>query len=177
MLQVVAEPPGAAYLYVKNELIKDFEPPLTGWASVKPEVFETLDFWDIWNLRLSETANRFEVGSPSLLSFIGANEALKMLLDLGIDNIERRVLKLTDYLIEALKNQGLALQTPEDRQHRSRIVNYKIKNPQETIEKLNSKGITVSARAHGVRASPHFYNTEEEIDSLVNETRNSQKNH
>jgi len=164
-------PPGAAYLYVKKQLIKDFEPPLAGWASVKPEVFETLDFWDIWSLRLSETASRFEVGSPSLISFVGATEALRMLLSYGIENIERRVLKLTDHLIEALKKQGLALQTPEDTQHRSGIVNYKIKNPQEAVQKLNSRGIIVSARAHGVRASPHFYNTEEEIDYLVNETK------
>ncbi|MEM2093038.1 MAG: aminotransferase class V-fold PLP-dependent enzyme [Candidatus Bathyarchaeia archaeon] len=77
-------PSGAGYLYVKEELIENFEPPFIGWASVKPEVFETLDLWDIWNLRLSENASRFEVGSPSAISFIGASEAIKMLLKLGI---------------------------------------------------------------------------------------------
>jgi len=67
-------PPGAGYLYVKDELIEKFEPPFVGWASVKDEVFETIDFWDIWSLKLSETASRFEVGSPSFISLTGARK-------------------------------------------------------------------------------------------------------
>ena len=164
-------PPGAGYLYVKKELIEKFEPPFLGWASVKPEVFETIDLWDIWSLKLSETASRFEIGSPSFLSFIGATEALKMLLNFGIENIERRILKLTSHLIESVKELGLKLQTPEEPQYRSGIVNFKIEKPQEIVEKLNNKGIIVSARAHGIRVSPHFYNTEEEIDRLMEEIK------
>jgi cysteine desulfurase/selenocysteine lyase len=164
-------PPGAGYLYVKEDLIEKFEPPFVGWASVKPEVFETIDFWDIWSMRLSETASRFEVGSPSFISLAGATEALKMLLDIGIEKIEKRILKLTDHLIEAVKDLELELQTPEEPQCRSGIVNFKIDKPQEVAEKLNNKGIIVSPRAHGIRVSPHFYNTEEEIDRLVREIK------
>jgi len=164
-------PPGAGYLYVKGELIEKFEPPFVGWASVKPEVFETIDFWDIWSLRLSETASRFEVGSPSFISFVGAAEALKMILNFGIENIEGRILKLTDYLIASIKNLGLKLFTPEEKQYRSGIVLFKIQKPQELVAKLRQKGIVVSARAHGIRVSPHFYNTEDEIDKLVEEIK------
>jgi len=164
-------PPGAGYLYVKEELIEKFEPPFVGWASVKPEIFETIDFWDIWSLRLSETASRFEVGSPSFISLIGATEALKMLLNIGIEKIEGRILKITDHLMEAVKDLGLELQTPEESQHRSGIVNFKINKPQEVAEKLNNKGIVVSARAHGIRVSPHFYNTEEEIEKFTEEIK------
>jgi len=164
-------PPGAGYLYVKEELIEKFEPPFVGWASVKPEVFDTIDFWDIWSLRLSETASRFEVGSPSFISLIGATEALKILLNMGIENIQKRILKLTDHLIESVKSLGLKLQTPEEPQYRSGVVNFKIDNPKETAESLNRKGIIVSARAHGLRVSPHFYNTEEEIDKFVEEIK------
>jgi cysteine desulfurase/selenocysteine lyase len=164
-------PPGAGYLYVKGELIEKFEPPFVGWASVKPEVFETIDFWDIWSLRLSETASRFEVGSPSFISFVGAAEALKMILNFGIENIEGRILKLTDYLIASIQNLGLELFTPEEKQYRSGIVLFKIQKPQELVAKLRQKGIVVSARAHGIRVSPHFYNTEDEIDKLVEEIK------
>lgn len=164
-------PPGSGYLYVKKELIEQFEPPFVGWASVKQEIFETIDFWDIWNLKLSETASRFEVGSPSVISLVGATEALKMLLSLGIQNIKKRILKLTDHLIEAINKLGLKLQTPTEPQYRSGIVNFKINNPQEVAEKLKNKGIIVSARAHGIRVSPHFYNTEAEIDKLVQEIK------
>jgi len=164
-------PPGAGYLYVKDELIEKFEPPFVGWASVKPEVFETIDFWDIWSLKLSETASRFEVGSPSFISLAGATEALKMLLNIGIENVERRILKLTDHLIEAVKNLGLELQTPEESQCRSGIVNFKIGKPQEVANMLSRKEIVISARANGLRVSPHFYNTEAEIDKLIEEIK------
>jgi selenocysteine lyase/cysteine desulfurase len=164
-------PPGAAYLYVKDELIEKFEPPYVGWASVRQDVFKTLDFWDIWNLKLSKTASRFEVGSPSTISFVGAAEAMKMLLDCGTENIKRRIIKLTDRLICSVKDLGLKLQTPEERQSRSGIVNFKIGKADKVTDKLNKKGIVVSARAHGIRVSPHFYNTEEEIDKLTEEIK------
>lgn len=168
-------PAGAAYLYVREELIEGFEPPYVGWASVKQEIFETVDFWDIWSLKLSETASRFEVGTPSTVSFVGAAEAIKMLLGFGIENIEKRVLKLTDYLIEKIKALGLELQTPEEQQHRSGIVNIKIDKPKDVVEQLKRGNIIVSARAHGIRVSPHFYNTEEEIDKLVEEVKKCQR--
>jgi cysteine desulfurase/selenocysteine lyase len=162
-------PPGAGYLYAKEELIEKFEPTFIGWASVKPEVFEMTDFWDIWNLRLSETASRFEIGSPSILSLLGAKEAMKMLMNFGIENAEARILKLTSRLIESIKDLGLKLQTPEEPQYRSGIVNFKIDRAKEIAQTLNKKGIIVSARANGIRVSPHFYNTEEEIDRLTEE--------
>ena len=164
-------PPGAAYLYVREDLIENFEPPYIGWASVKQEIFETVDFWDIWSLRLSETASRFEVGTPSFLSFVGAAEAIKMLLSFGIENIEKRVLRLTDYLIDVVEALGFEVQTPEEPQYRSGIVNFKVKKPKDVVEYLKRNNIVVSARANGIRVSPHLYNTEEEIDTLVEEVR------
>ena len=163
-------PQGAAYLYVKDELIEKFEPPFVGWASVKQETFDTADFYDIWNLNLSKTASRFEVGTPCTISLVGAREAMKMLLNYGVENIRKRIMKLTDRLIEAAEDLGLKLQTPKEKQSRSGIVNFKIDKPQKFVEKLGKKGIVVSVRANGIRVSPHFYNTEEEIDSLMKET-------
>lgn len=167
-------PPGAAYLYVKEELIADFEPPYVGWASVKQEIFETVDFWDIWSLRLSENASRFEVGTPSTVSFVGAAAALKMLLQFGIQNIENRVIKLTDSLIKSARASGFELQTPEEKPYRSGIVSIKTDNAQQIVDELRRKGIVVSARAHGIRVSPHFYNTEKEIDTLMDMIGKSQ---
>lgn len=164
-------PSGCGYLYVRKALIEEFEPPLVGWASVKQEIFDTVNFWDIWHLDLPSTASRFEVGSPSFISYIGAAEAMKMLLEFGIENIEKRIMALTDRLIEAVKALGLELQTPEERQNRSGIVNFKIDKPAEVVQRLRQNGIVVSARANGIRVSPHFYNTEEEIDKLIKEVK------
>lgn len=164
-------PSGAAYLYVKDELIEKLEPPSTGWASVNQEMFETADFYDIWNMKLSKTASRFEVGSPAEISHIGAQAAMKLLWDCGLENIKKRIIKLTDHLIASVQSLGLELQTPEEKQCRSGIVNFKISEPKKVVEKLKRKGVVVSARAKGIRVSPHFYNTEEEIDKLVEEIK------
>lgn len=160
-------PPGAGYLYVKKELIEQFEPPMVGWASVDQSIFNTTEFWDIWKMPLAKTASRFEAGSPSFASHIGAREAIKLLLSQGMENVERRILKITDYLIERLSNAGFKLQTPLEPQCRSGIVNFIVRNPQKTADALQKKNIVVSPRANGIRVSPHFYNTEEEIDRLV----------
>jgi selenocysteine lyase/cysteine desulfurase len=168
-------PPGAGYLYVREELIQKSEPPFAGWASVKQEIFNTTDFWEIWKLELSETATRFEVGSPSYISLVGAREALKLLLRVGIPNIERRILGLTDRLIDSIRDMNLDLQTPEEKACRSGIVNFRVENPRQVAEELGRKGIIVSARSNGIRVSPHFYNTEEEIDALTDEIRKRQK--
>ena len=56
---------------------------------------------------------------------------------------------------------------------RSGIVNFKIRRPQRVAEKLGQKGIVVSAIANGIRVSPHFYNVEEENDTLTEEIKRS----
>jgi selenocysteine lyase/cysteine desulfurase len=160
-------PPGIGYLYARKELIDKFEPPFIGWASVKQEIFETLDFWEIRDLKLSETASRFEAGTPSHVSIAGAAASLNLLLNTGIENIEKRILALTDHLIELLSARGIKLQTPLEPECRSGIVNFLIDHPQERTSQLAEKGIVVSARSHGIRVSPHFYNTTNEIDKLV----------
>ena len=164
-------PAGAGYLYIRKELVERFEPPFIGWASVKPEVFDTVEFWDIWKLQLSKTASRFEVGSPSFISFIGAAVAIQLLLDVGIENIQKRVLDLTELLMSSVKSMGLRLTTPEDRECRSGIVHFLVDRAQERAEKLKKKGIIVSARSKGLRVAPHFYNTKEEIERLIKELK------
>ena len=167
-------PPGAAYLYVKDELIGKLEPPFVGWASVDQGMYETADFYDIWNLNLSKTASRFEVGSPSTMSFVGAAEAMKMLLGVGTDKVKTRIMKLTDHVIDSAKDLGLELQTPEEKSCRSGIVNFRTSKPLKLVERLGRKKIIVSARAQGIRVSPHYYNSEEEIDKLMEEVRKAE---
>lgn len=164
-------PPGVGYLYVKDELIDKFEPPFIGWASVDRSVFETLDFWDIWNLKLSKTASRFEVGTPSRIGQVGAAESMKTILACGLENVQKRISKLTDHLMDRAKDSGIELQTVQEKQHRSGIVNIRLPNAQKACDRLSKKGIIVSARSRGLRVAPHYYNTEEEIDKLMNNVK------
>lgn len=50
-------------------------------------------------------------------------------------------------------------------------MNFRVDEPQQVVDRLSKKGIVVCARANGVRVSPHFYNTEEEIDKLTEEIK------
>ena len=165
-------PCGAGFLYVKKDLIERSEPVFIGWASVKDEIFETIELWNNRELKLSETARRFETGTPSILCCVGATAATKLLLKIGMDEIESRLTGLTGFLIERLKEEGFEVQTPEAIEHRSGIVNFLVDNAQEKAEMLRKKGIIVSARMNGIRASPHFYNTKEELERLIEEASN-----
>ena len=160
-------PCGAGFLYVKRDLIEDAEPIFVGWASVKHEVFETVDLWNNTQLFFAETASRFETGTPSLLSYVGAVAALRLILDYGMEKIENRIMELTGYLIERLKEEGFTLQTSEDPSNRSGIVNFRVSRPKEKVEELHKRGVVVSARMNGIRVSPHFYNTEDELEKFL----------
>jgi len=160
-------PCGAGFLYVREDLIEKAEPIFVGWASVKQEIFETADLWNNTQLIFSETASRFEVGTQSNISYVGAVAALKLILECGMEKIENRIMELTSYLIERLKEEGFMLQTPEDPLNRSGIVNFKVPEPKEKVENLRRNGVIVSARMNGIRVSPHFYNTEDELERFL----------
>ncbi len=164
-------PCGAGFLYVSKEITENTDPVLVGWASVKQEVFDTIELWDNRRLRLSEAANRFETGTPSILSYVGATSSLKLILETGKDRVERRVTGLTGFILERLREEDFKLQTIDEPEHRSGIVNFIVDNPREKAKKLCRKGIIVSPRMNGIRISPHFYNTEEELEKLITELK------
>ena len=164
-------PSGAGFLYVQKDLITKSEPVFVGYEGVKPEVFKTIELWNNRELKFVETAHRFETGGLISLSYVGASAAMKLILEVGIDEIEKRVIGLTGYLVERLKEEGFKLQTPNIVERRSGIVNFFVNDPRGKVEKLEQKGIIVSARMNGIRVSPHFYNTEEELDRLIKETK------
>jgi cysteine desulfurase/selenocysteine lyase len=97
-----------------------------------------------------------------------------MLLDVGTERIKTRIAKLTDHVIDSAKDLGLKLQTPEEKSCRSGIVNFKVSKPLKLVERLRKKKIVVSARAQGIRVSPHYYNSEEELDKLMDEVKKAE---
>lgn len=164
-------PAGVGYLYVRDELIESFTPPFIGWGSVDPKIFETIQFWEIRKLKLSTTASRFEIGSPSFVSLVGASVAIKLLLEVGLENIQKRILSLTELLMDSVEDLGYRLTSPRELQHRSGIVHFLAKDAQKKADRLKDKNIIISARSNGLRVSPHFYNTEEEIELLIQELK------
>ncbi len=66
-----------------------------------------------------------------------------------------------------MKKKGRKLLTPLQSERRSGIVVFEDHDPQTTFNKLKSLNIIVASRVKAIRASPHYYNTEEEIDKLL----------
>lgn len=155
-------PEGVGFLYVKGDLIEGLVPVTTGWLAVEdPEAFDNM------NLRFSKTAQKFETGTHNLMGFLGAKAALEIFLMFGMDEVENRVLTLSGRLIEELEKAGVEVATSKEKEHRSGIVNFKIPEVDRFIEELNKRKIVVSKRSGGIRVSPHFYNTEDELLELV----------
>ncbi len=159
-------PFGVAIFYVKSP--SALEPPFVGWKSVEDySSYLTLGP----KLDLANGASKFETGSHDYSAIYGFREALKLILEIGISEIERHIFYLTDLFIDGVKKMGFEIQTPEAHGERGGIVNMKVDDPEVQVKKLAKKNIIVSARMNGIRVSPTFYNNEEDINKLLRALR------
>lgn len=153
-------PEGTGIFYCRRELAERIHPPLTGWKSVQNELeFERPRFL------LKSDALRFEEGSMNLPGIFGLGAAVALLLEVGIENIENRVLGLGDLIIHEAKRRRFTVLTPGAREERGGNVTFAGGfDPHEVRDRLRGRGIMVNVRGGGLRVSPHFYNTETEIE-------------
>jgi len=159
-------PMGTGILYVRKELLDLLDLPVIGWRGVK----NFLDF-SHYNMTPKEGARRFEMDTYNLAGLMGFGASLKLISDIGIEEIERRVIGLTDLFADRLNSlKKVKILTPRSSEReKSGIVTFKIEGVSSLSlkEKLQKEGITVSEREGWIRVSPHFYNREEEIESLI----------
>ena len=168
-------PHGAAFVYTKHDRLKGMDPNYIGWHGVKDSVAHRLmnqeglfgKPFNIEETTPAPDATLFEGGSWGVISVVGAKAALEFALKHDQTERSHRVLKVTEHLIEGLKKKGRKIQSPIQPDRRSGIVVFEDPEPMTTYEKLKKQNITVAARVGALRASPHYYNTEEEIDKLL----------
>lgn len=156
-------PAGLAFLYVKSDLIGKLEPDRIGW---KNQIWEGDHAEEPLDATLS--AKKFEYGTLHFQGVYGLERSLKYLNDIGMENVERRILQLSSYLWSRLSEIGKKMYTP--RGTRSPIVSFYEQDAVETSAKLMEEKVKVTGReAHGghIRVSPHFYNTTEDIDHFI----------
>ena len=154
---------GIVYMYVKKELIEQLEPSVTGWFSHKRQ-FE----FDPHTIEFSDTVSRFETGTPSISAVYPAEQGLKFINDVGVENIRDRTLQLTSLLVNSLIDLGFSLKVPEDLNNHASITMIECSNPPLVVEELKKAGIIGDSRTGHVRVSPFFYNNESEMDHCVN---------
>ena len=157
-------PEGIGIFYCSNSLVERLSPPVIGWKSVQNELaFDRPDFL------LKTNCLRFEEGSMNLLGIFGLGAALDLLFEVGIKQIEQRVLDLGDLILQETEKRGYRALTPGARHERGGNITVSGNfDPAQMRDALREKRIMVNARGGGIRVSPHFYNTEEEIIDFFN---------
>lgn len=158
-------PIGAAFLYVRRDLLPLLDPVMTGWRAVVDR-----DDYYCYDSPLRQGGERFEAGSLNSIGLVGLEAALRLLQSVGLAEIEARILALTDTLIAGLQDRGCTLTTPiSHRRERSGIVCFRQPGIDTAVlaERLNAAGILVSQRGDVIRVSPHFYNTQEDLERLL----------
>jgi len=157
-------PEGIALLYVSDRVLDQIKPTVVGWTSVK-NYENHLDY----KLNYREGAGRFEYGTLNTAGVYGLGAAIDLFLEVGPDKIEAYVLGLSDYLAERLTAKGYDVVSSRRAGEKSAIVTctHKTRSPRELYHQLRAKGIHTAPRVNRLRISPHFYNTREEVDVLI----------
>ena len=155
--------PGLAYLYVREELIPALEPRITSWFATEDQFrFNPGEF------RYRADARRFELGTPALATVHTALGGQDIIDQMGAEAIRARNATLTERLIDGCRARGLSPRVADSRDERSAIVPVRHPAPADAVKQLAGRGIIVDSRPGVVRASPHFYNTADEVDEFVN---------
>ena len=158
-------PEGIGIFYCRRELAEKLSPPLVGWKSVQNEfAFDEPVF------KLKKDALKFEEGSLNVMGIIGLGAAVELLLEIGIENIQERVLGLGDLIINEAEAKGFTVLTPKQKQARGGIVTFRCGDAVRATARLRERGIMANVRGGALRFSPHFYNTADEVTAVFAET-------
>ena len=157
-------PFGAGLLTIRKDLLDAIYVSSRSWLSAETP----WAFYD-YDQPMKTSAARFEGGTPNLMGFVGLGASIDMILEIGIDEIERRILHLTDLLLNGLSEKNYFIITNVNSPYRSGIVTFKHseKNSTEIFEMLTRNKVIISERNGNLRVSPHFYNSEQEIFTLL----------
>ncbi|HEV3038709.1 MAG TPA: aminotransferase class V-fold PLP-dependent enzyme [Candidatus Angelobacter sp.] len=157
--------PGTAYLYVRPDLAKKLEPKLTGWfAHEQPFGFE------IGPTRYAEPPFKFMQGTTNVPGFYTALPGLRIIREIGVHRIREKSKRMTAHIIELAKRRGWRVNSPMDPERLGGTVTIDMPNSssEAVCKELLRRNVLVDFRPKaGVRFSPHFYNTMEEIDRTI----------
>lgn len=168
-------PSGVGVLYGKDELLKKLPPFLTGGSMIEIVKMEETTF--------AEPPTRFEAGTQMTSQVVGLGAAVKFLEEVGMDNIHAHEKKLTERALRQLKEiPGLRIIGPETTENRGGAISFTVEgvHPHDLGQILDDHGVSIRVGHHcawplhracgaqsTARASFYLYNTEEEVDKLV----------
>ena len=140
----------------------------TGWGSLEKEVGTEYNT-ESYDFQPAKAARRYEEGCRNLPGIAALNASLNFIEEIGIENIERRVKELTDYLCEKAEAKGCEIVSPRGGDEWSGIVLIRLpkQDPHILEEQLREELIMVHAMRGCLIMGMNFYNNFEDIDRLV----------
>jgi selenocysteine lyase/cysteine desulfurase len=163
-------PCGAGVLYVRREVQEKMNPPIFGWHNV-----HCPDFVAQERIAFRNDARKYEAGTHNLLGVVGLVAAMGLVLEIGIENISRELLRKRARLAAALQAKGYTvLLSDAPIGADGSIVSFHRDgdDPSGLHQKLSEANMVTSLRTDRagrryIRLSPHFYNTDEELDRVL----------
>src|ERR1700704_2059097 len=158
-------PIGAGFAYVGPRMMERLTPVPIGADSVLHD-----EEYFAYDLTLKPDARRFEEASPNYPGILGMGAAVNLLLRAGPSGVEDVVLRLADRLRDELPPRGYELVLkPRLPSERSGVVSFRHPRmvPAELHTRLREAGVIISLRSDFLRASPHYYNSDEDLDRLL----------
>jgi len=158
--------PGAGYLYVRPDLQPELQPKTTGWmAHEAPFAFDT-------ELRYAPSIARFLHGSPAIPALYAAQSGYQIINEIGVDRIREKSVRQTTRLIELAEEAGFRVTSPKDVADRGGTITVGHEDAAAITRELIRREFIVDFRPDaGVRISPHFYTSDEELELVVREMK------
>ena len=155
---------GSGFVYLSRELLERSKPRAIGWLSVEdPYADRNAEI----HLR-HDAAARAELGCPHFAGMFALGASLDLIAEVGMRNIEERVLSLNQRLTERLAETGWQVLSPlADEAMRSAETLVFAADPAGLVARLTEEKIIVTKKPQGMRVATHFFNSEADIERLV----------
>src|SRR5262245_24620886 len=155
--------PGAGYLYVRPDLRERLEPMITGWmAHEHPFGFEK------GPQKYAHDATRLLHGSPAVPALYAARSGYEIIAEVGVPAIRAKSVAQTTRFLERAAERGLTTRSPQAPARRGGTVTIEVPQAPAVVKALAERSILVDSRPDvGLRISPHFYNTDDELDACL----------
>ncbi len=157
--------PGNAFLYTRPDLLKHAKPSFTGWVSREhPFAFRIED--DVTRGDAMHMMN----GTPSIPAYYAALAGLDIIKAVGVDRIREQSQRLTARLLALVDEYGFTSAASREADRLAGTVAVNVPDAALVSRTLKARDFIVDYRPPvGVRISPHFYNTMEEVDRVMAE--------
>jgi cysteine desulfurase / selenocysteine lyase len=163
-------PCGAGIFYVKKELQEKLNPPIYGWHNVRSPNFVAQE-----QIVFHSGAKKYEAGTQNLVGLVGLIASMELALEIGVEPIAAELLRKHAWLVPALQKKGFTVLNAEAKtEYASGIVSFFQvgKDLAALNQKLSEAGIVASLRTNRggqnfIRFSPHFYNTDAELQRVL----------